>query len=69
MVQEKCRYFKCKEVIYESRSITGNRNPVKPHTEYQCWCEHPKSPRPKDGIGPGVQCEGDLNKCPIKDKL
>ena len=65
-MNEKCPYFRSEKVVLESKSQTGDRNPIEPVIEYKTWCEHPQSQWPKDRIGARLQCEGDLTKCPIE---
>ena len=71
----RCPYYKVEKEIQHNPVLGFGRDPLPPLIDLIAWCNHPKhSPVAKsdatDNIGgEELMCEGDLNRCPIKDKF
>jgi hypothetical protein len=70
-----CQYYKVEKETLRSSVLGFGRDPLPPKINLIPWCNHPKhSPVSKSDAaelvgGGNLTCEGDLDRCPIKDKF
>jgi len=67
-----CQYYNVARRPLPSREPGPNRMPPPLRMSYKPWCAHPKhSPVPKPDVANNtlfpkkLECQGDLNKCPL----